>query len=290
MNTQEQYYFLSHYTDNDELCDQLNSLTKNNWGITVLHGGEVDYVPFSMMYRGKVVANVCVGRFDLVINGEELSASMIQTVLTDEQHRNRGLIRQLFEPVKKHIANTTGCTFFTASNEKIEFYAKFGYRSVPLVDHCELNVPDFSGTAQILRKVSYADAPTRANLESVLANRSAVSNQFGFVNRHWLFHWFCHHFHQDNLYFIDELDVFLLLRIEDDSLVILDIVAEEMPTFQQLRPYLPVTEGKTVRTNFCPDRLAVKYKKVISREDSFFFDENFPLPNDCICLPDTQRG
>jgi len=290
MKSQEHYQFLSHYTDNSELCNQLNSLTKNNWGITVLHGGEVDYVPFSMMYNDTIVANVCVGRFDLVINGEQLSASMIQTVLTDEQHRNRGLIRQLFEPVQKHIADSTGRTFFTASKDKVEFYAKFGYRSLPLVDHCVLTVPDYNGRRHSLRKVSYADLSTRTKLDSVLANRSPVSNQFGFVNRHWLFHWFCYYFHQDNLHYIDDLDVFLLLRVEDDGLVILDIVAEQMPTFQQLQPYLPVTEETSIRTNFCPDRLAISYEKVISSEDRFFFDKSFPLPNDCICLPDTQRG
>ena len=112
---------VSHFQDTPDLAAQLNHLTQSIWGITVLDGFASDYVPFSMQTEDEIVANICVGQFDVVVNGEAHPASMIQTVLTHELHRRQGLIRALFVPVQAHIANTTGRTFFIADRDKIEF-------------------------------------------------------------------------------------------------------------------------------------------------------------------------
>lgn len=286
----ERYRYVSHYAEDPQLRESLNRFSRDMWGITVLRGGEQDYVPFSMLYDSEIVANVSVGRFDLVVGGQPVSASMIQTVMTREEHRHRGLIRELFAHVQQHVGETTGRTFLTASKSKERFYGQFGYRAHALTDHCLLPVQPSSGGGRSLRKIDYEAPAERGRLDDTLARRVPVSNQLGFVNRSWLFHWFCRYFYNDAIYFAAELDAYFLLAREHGSLVILDIVSERIPSLEEITTYLPLDGIRTIKTHFCADRLAGNYERIIDSEDFFFTDAAFPTPAGCVCLPETQRG
>ena len=283
------YQCLDRYVEDTHWRESLNRLTRAVWDITVLHGGEVDYVPFSMAYKNEIVANVCAGQFDLVINGELISASMIQTVLTDESHRKRGLIRQLFDPVQSHIAQTTGRTFFTAHKDKIEFYRKFGYQTHPLVDHFTWPIPSARQAQQLLVKVDYQDESQRPLFQAAASRRTAVSNQLGFVQRNWLLFWFCRYFLNNDIYYAADLNAFLIYRVKGDVLELVDIVAEKIPSWAELEPYFDCQVLTTVKCFFTPDRLAVEGTAVMDEQCYFFTDGRMPLP-ELICLPETQRG
>jgi len=285
----KKYQYLDRYVDDSHWRESLNRLTQLNWGITVLHGGEADYVPFAMVYNNEVVANVCAGQFDLVINGEPISASMIQTVLTDESHRMRGLIRQLFDPVQSHIAQTTGRTFFTAHKDKVEFYRKFGYHSHSLVDHFSWPIQDARQAKQSLVKVDYQDDFQRRQFQSAANRRTPVSNQLGFVQRNWLLFWFCRYFLNNDIYYAEALDAYLVYRVKDDVLELVDIVAEKIPTWAELETYFDCQLLTSVKCFFTPDRLALLATEVMDDNFYFFTDGNLPLPA-LICLPETQRG
>lgn len=283
------YTFVSQYQDNPELAAQLNQLTEAIWGITVLDGHPSEYVPFSMQHEGAIVANVCVGQFDVVINGTSQPASMIQTVLTHEHHRRRGLIRQLFKPVQKHIAETTDRTFFTANQDKAEFYAQFGYQNGPLIDFFRWMAEPIEASGRALQKVDLSDRTQREAFEQAVRSRCSVSAVFGFENKPWLLFWFCRHFLSENLYYSADLNVFLLLRIEQDRIDLLDIIGSEIPTGAQLRNVLPINTTTELRCYFVPDKLQIETEPVRSEEDRFFFDAAFPIP-EWVCIPETQRG
>lgn len=283
------YQRIRDYQDDPELAGQLNQLTETIWGITVLDGHPSDYVPFSMQTLDGIVANVCVGCFDVVVNGTEFPANMIQTVLTQENHRRKGLIRQLFTPVQQYIAETTGRTFFTANKDKEQFYAQFGYQCTSLTDYFHWS-PKVTGASESrLQKVDYRDSEQRANFEKAVAQRTAVSNVFGFVHKPWLLLWFCRHFLADNIYYSPELKLYLILRFEAGRIDLLDIIGSSIPAWEQLATVLPVSGVSEVRSYFVPDKLDVEAEPVLAEEDLFFFDAAFPVPAQ-ICLPETQRG
>lgn len=283
------YSFVSHYQERPDLAAKLNQLTESIWGITVLDGHPSDYVPFSMQYADAIVANVCVGQFDVVIHGTSQPASMIQTVLTHEDHRRRGLIRQLFKPVQQHIAETTGRTFFTANQDKAEFYAQFGYQNGPLIDFFRWMAEPTEASARALQKVDFSDARQRQAFEQATQLRVPVSDVFGFENKPWLLFWFCRHFLSQNLYYCTDLKVYLLLRIEQDRIDMLDIIGADIPTWAQLKNVLPIATATELRCYFVPDKLQVEAESVLSEEDRFFFDAAFPVP-ERVCIPETQRG
>ncbi|MDX1475688.1 MAG: GNAT family N-acetyltransferase, partial [Reinekea sp.] len=288
-NTLNGYSFVSHYADNAQLRDSLNRLSNSLWGITVLHGGEADYVPFSQTLNGDVVANVCVGRFCLVADNKTFDASMIQTVMTAEPHRNQGLIRALFQPVQEHIAQTTGRTFFSAHKHMADFYGKFGYRAFPLTDYFAFAPNVNAPASKKMQPIDLNDPAQRQQFERVAELRQAVSQKMGFVQRNWLLHWFCQYFHQRNLYWLPELEAYVIAVFHGEDIEVKDIIALRIPSWAELQPYFSLSEQTVVKFFFSPDQLQCEAQPVMSDEDWFFADEAFPAL-DIYCLPDTQRG
>jgi GNAT superfamily N-acetyltransferase len=285
----EHYQFISHYADDEHWRTSLNALSQSLWGITVLAGGEKDYVPFSYAYENEIVANVSVGRFDCVIDNQKTPASMIQTVMTEESHRNRGLIRELFAQVQEHIQQTTGRTFFTANRNKQAFYGKFGYQTTELIDHFKWTVQTDINPKKVV-KIDWTSDSQKADFMNALAKRAPVSNEFGFVERHWLLLWFIDHFHRENLYFLPELQAYVVCHWDESTFELKDVIAPAIPTWSDIQAYFPVKNGMEVRSYFVPDNLSVRAEKVVDDDDYFYFDDTMPLPAAGVCLPDTQRG
>lgn len=285
----EQYEIISHYADDEHWRNSLNNLAQKLWGITVLVGGERDYVPFSYASENQIVANVCVGRFDCVIDNKPVPASMIQTVMTDEPHRNKGLIRNLFVPVKEHIRKTTGRTFFTANRNKKDFYGKFGYQTSELIDHFRWTAEETENHKNAA-KIDWTNDDQRSDFINALASRAPVSTAFGFVERHWLLLWFIKYFHHNNLYFLPELEAYIICHWDENTFELKDIIAPTIPAWSDIQAYFPIQSGMEIRSYFIPDNLKVSADKVIDEEDYFYFDVAMPLPALGVCLPDTQRG
>jgi hypothetical protein len=290
-----EYKYASHYMDVEHQRDGLNTLSQDIWGITVLHGGETDYTPFSYFIESdsgsSTVANVCVGQFKCVVNGLSVNASMIQTVMTDAEHRKQGLIRNLFNPVQEHIADSTGRTFLTASKNMDVFYGKFGYKPFPLIDHFKFT-GDFSRSHEIreFRKVDLNIPMEYEAFVTMAEKRTPVSENFGFVEKNWLLLWFCKYFHGDNIVYVPSLEAYLIYTLSDGILEFKDIVARKIPTLQQCLDSIDTREIHQIKVFFSPDLLGGFYESVEDDDDWFYTDGEFPIPANGICLPDTQRG
>jgi GNAT superfamily N-acetyltransferase len=287
------YQFFCHYAEDTQLRESLNSLTGSQWGIRVLNQGDVDYHPFSILYENEVVANISVGRFDLVVNGKRQDANMIQTVLTHPDHRNKGLIRTLFHPVQEFIKNDTNVTYFPANKDKQAFYAKFGYQAVPFAECFTAQAEDTTDALAGMFNVDYDNKEAKAALESALSARKSVSNVLGYENRNGLFYWYCDNFHGEKIYYIPALNCYLLCEWEGDQLTLFDIVSSDIPTLKQLLPYLfnySELRIKTIRFMFCPDKLLDNYYTIENTEDHFYSCDNFKLPKQSFCIPETLRG
>jgi hypothetical protein len=197
----------------------------------------------------------------------------------------------LFQHAQRYIEETTQATFFTANSDKKDFYGQFGYQSHELINHYVIRDKfEESLPNETLLKLDWNDHQQRQDFMSKANNRSPVSNQFGFINRNWLLFWFCQHFKQDEIYYAPDLDAYLIYRVEDKVLKLMDIVAETIPTLAQCLLYLDTRQIVRIEIYFTPDLLDVECSPVIDQEDLFFTDSNFPIPDWGVCLPDTQRG
>lgn len=102
---------VSDYMREDTMRHALNELTRKTFFFDFedwVTGGyfEGDYIPYSFIEDGKIIANVSANRMTFLQNGVERNYIQIGTVMTDEAYRRQGLARKLIEHVVKQYKDS----------------------------------------------------------------------------------------------------------------------------------------------------------------------------------------
>ena len=124
---------MKNYRHNDSLRQSFNKLTEMTFGFNFenwyrLGYWREDYVPYSMVDDGVVVANVSVNHTDFLLEGKTVRLIQLGTVMTHPEYRNRGLIRQIMDAIEADYAGSVDGVYLFANDEVLEFYPKFGFR------------------------------------------------------------------------------------------------------------------------------------------------------------------
>lgn len=119
------YEIVKHYRDDPALRASFNALAEKTFGLNFegwYQNGfwQDNYEPYSVVLEGRVVANVSVNRTDLVIRGERKKVLQLGTVMTDEAHRNQGMIRAIMERIGKDYPDVDGIYLF-ANDSVVDF-------------------------------------------------------------------------------------------------------------------------------------------------------------------------
>ena len=127
------YEMIKNYKDNESLRLSFNELAGKTFGQDFedwYQNGfwRENYVPYSIVENGKVIANVSVNITDILWDGELKKFIQLGTVMTEENHRNKGLIRQLMEEVEKDYGTKVDGMYLFANDSVVEFYPKFGFK------------------------------------------------------------------------------------------------------------------------------------------------------------------
>lgn len=110
------------------------------------------YRPNSLVYEGRVVANVSVSPMDLRCMGKELHYLQIGTVMCDPEFRGRGLIHFLMARVLTDWAGKCHGIYLFANRDTQEFYPRFGFEKVREFRHTA-QVQALPGRSQVCRLI-----------------------------------------------------------------------------------------------------------------------------------------
>lgn len=121
-----------HYEKDDALRQSFNALAEETFGLNFENWYRTgfwqgDYIPYSVILDGQVVANVSLSRTDMVIHGQRKRLYQIGTVMTRAEYRNRGYIRAIMEEIEKDTIGADGVYLF-ANDSVLSFYPKFGFQ------------------------------------------------------------------------------------------------------------------------------------------------------------------
>lgn len=282
---------VTNYAKDHELRDSLNQFSQDIFGISVLKEDDVHYVPFSWVKDGKVIANVSVGTFHQIINGKKQIAHMIQTVGTLPEYRKQGLIRGLFEQVDQYIAEQGGKSFFWASQQMVEFYRQFGYRASDLVGHFEELPPSIDAfRPDSVERVDLKDPEARGKLAQALGQRTPVSNVYGDIELGWLFLWYCDQVFGEDVYYIPQLGVYVVYKLEGQDLVLFDVVGKSLPNISELFSYIGDPSIEKIKYIFTPDLIGQAPTAHPDDENMFFTRGSFESPDSEFTIPMMARG
>lgn len=224
----EKIQVIKNYRQNDELRHSFNELAKKTFWIDFedwyQNGYWTDrYNPYSIVMDGKVVANVSVNQTDFAMNGQVKRYIQLGTVMTDEQFRNKGLIRRIMEEIEIDYAGKVDGMYLFANNEVLSFYPKFGFRTAKQYEY----VKEVQSDAEpIFVQVPMKERRVWDMLEEKIKT-GYVQSVFEMVDNSQLNMFYVSKYMQENVYYSEILDAYVIAEIEDDTIVINMVVSDK---------------------------------------------------------------
>jgi len=245
------------------------------------------YTPFSLFREGEVVSSMCVYLLNAVIHGKETRIAQISGVGTDPLFRRQGLNRELTTTALTWAQDKTDNGFFLfADKVAIPFYEACGFSS--LVEHVEHTEPRKVTPINGLIRLNPDNPGDLQKIDSYADKRIPVSNTFSVMNKKLLM------FHvlyskREHLYEIPDLECVVSFKRQNGCLSIYDIIGANIPTFQELYPYITDTFEKTIEFHFHTDKLNVDNMIIKPRVDSCSFVKG-PFPFEKPVFPSTSQA
>jgi ribosomal protein S18 acetylase RimI-like enzyme len=212
------------------------------------------FTPFSFFEGDKIISNVCIYSLDAVVNGKPTRLAQISSVGTSPDWRRKGLNRQLTNIGLEWAGGNHDGVFLFSDTGAISFYEACGFR--PIEEYVEFVE---AGTVDRIDGIVKLDPENRQDLDriyEVAKRRTPVSNRFSILNAKLvMFHVL--YYLRVHLFEIPDLDCVVFFKREEGILKIFDILAERIPSWSELHPYLADEGDRIVEFHFHADKLGI---------------------------------
>lgn len=247
---------VKNYMLDENLRHGLNDLTTRVFGFDfegwVTNGYfEGDYIPYSYEENGKIIANASVNIMNFNYGSEKRNYIQIGTVMTDEAYRKNGLASRLMNEIINDYKDKCDGIYLFANLEALGFYDKVGFKQVK---ECRYSLKEncmsiLSGEDNTLIKVEKEDEALAKKYFDYVRNGNKYSG-FQQKNRFGL----CMFYTGDmeGVYYIEDLDVFVVLDEEDSTLIVQDIFANKSVKLEKVLSKLD-SKYDSVRLGFTPN-------------------------------------
>ena len=125
--------FIKDYMDHAHYRYLLCQMTKSifdfsfeDWYSAGHHDGE--YIPYSFVNKGGIVANAAANITKTMINGDEKLYIQLGTVMTRPQYRKMGLARTLIEKILSDYRGKVDGFYLYANLNALGFYERIGFQ------------------------------------------------------------------------------------------------------------------------------------------------------------------
>lgn len=254
----QKYDLVSDYRFNESLKQSFNSLAMKTFKLDFR--GWYDrgywndnYIPYSFVDKGKVIANASVNKMSIIINGETYRAIQVGTVMTDENYRNQGLAKQLMQHILKEYENSCDFLYLFANETVLDFYPRFGFTRL---DESEFSVDLAKSSIQKntdakVKLLTIENDP--ALLEKFAKNRYVNSSVLDVEqNESLLLFYFTLVFHEA-IFYVEDLETIVLMEEEEDIVRIFDIISLQAPNVEAVLASIVKQTTKKVVFSFTPD-------------------------------------
>lgn len=257
------------YRDNEALRASFNRLAKKTFGLNFENWYQNgfwkdNYIPYSVIEDGEVVANVSVNACNMNYDGRIVRLIQIGTVMTDPDYRGKGYSRALMERVISDYEGKVDGMYLYANDSVVDFYPRFGF--------VESKEYQYSKSVDITRDqtatlVPMADKSDWDKMVKIL-NEKEQNSKVYMVSNLGLYMFYLSQFMQENTFYIPECDSYAIAEIEDDTLILHAIIGNG--NLDQIISSFG-KDIKTVLLNFTPKNPAGFQVKELFEEDSHFF-------------------
>jgi len=227
------------------------------------------YESHAVIENGKMLANVCIYKTDMIVCGQPVRTHQFGAVATRAHERGKGLSQLLINHVLREYPDTPA--FLAANPSVVDFYPRFGFRPVqtyrPMVDVTINNCADigleYSPDAECVRSALYGNRVYSSLVDSV--NTQSVE----------IFHMLMEY--EGSIYLLPDCGAIIIGQQADNILFLAHVISAKPITFDDLIKELPFSGITCVAFGFCPDWLGVNPRWVLS-DELYFIKGPWDLP------------
>lgn len=232
----KEYRFVKDYKDNDTLRKSLGDLAKKVFGIEMelwykTGYWQEQYIPYSIVFKENVIANISVNLMRFVEKDRTRNLIQLGTVITEKSYQGKGLSRFLMERVLEDYQGKTEGIYLFANDSVLDFYPKFGFEKSKEYQYSKMvqnqgkqtvtlkhlkSKEELKELEQIIKAHNYIGAFEMDNLGLLMFYASTILN--------------------DNVYYMEESDTYIIADVKDDTLVLYSILSKG-----------PVNEASVIR-------------------------------------------
>lgn len=250
----EQLSIIKNYREDESLRKSFNELAKDTYGFTFedwyKNGYWTDkYNPYSIVMDNKVVANVSVNTMAFSVNGKRETYIQLGTVMTDENYRNKGLIRAIMNEIDREYNGSVDGMYLFANTSVLEFYPKFGYKEgaqyqcskvMPTV-HRELNMVSDNPIRQVQMNNKEDWTVLKTAIEKSVRNSSVDMS-----NNSELVMFYITKFMQNNVYYVEEERAYVVAEMEEEELFLHHVFSDKVVHMDRVIDAFPNTIKKVI--------------------------------------------
>lgn len=227
---------IKNYRDNDGLRHSFNRLAQQTFGLTFEQWYQngywrENYIPYSIVDGGRVVANVSVNITDMYMKGERRHLIQLGTVMTEESCRNRGLIRRLMGEIEADYGAAVDGIYLFANDGVLDFYPRFGFRPAKEYEY-ERTVTGFTARPS-MQPVPMREAAAWKRLEGAIRD-SRFGGQLRMAGNSDLIMFYVTQFMQENVYYVPSLDTYAIAELSEGELLLHQVYGPAEVSLEQV--------------------------------------------------------
>ncbi|EQA4177953.1 GNAT family N-acetyltransferase [Listeria monocytogenes] len=289
------YEMISDYKDNKMYRDSFNKLAESTYDINFeewFRSGfwNDKYVCYSYIDNNEVISNVSINKMNLIYQGENYSALQIGTVMTHPNYRGQGLAKNLLNHVIAKYEDQYDFLYLFANDTVLDFYPKFGFERIEessfTVDACNLKKK-----ASKLKKLNPDNKTDFQLISRIVSERAPLSNILDVKESEDLLMFYVLIALKNELYYLEELDVIVLMEQEGTDLYVLDILSTKKLDVVEVLSYLSTKKIETIHLLFTPEKSKyIDAAYIIETEDMLFVRPNVLTSENYFLFPATSHA
>ena len=246
------------------------------------------YRPFSYFNGNALVANICVYSMNMTIQGKRRLVAQISGVGTIPEYRRKGLSFDLTQKALEWARNSHDLLYLFAEIEAAGLYQKCGFRQINEYKACvSVSGKDAQPGAVKL------DIQRKEHVEQIYriaSEREPVSDILG-VSNSKLFMFWCLYSLKDYIYYISDLNLLVIFKLDKGLLTIFDIAGANVPSFATIYPYICSKTDEKVEFLFMVDKMDLGSYDLIKVDDNgTHILGDFPVDSSEFILPFTTQA
>ncbi len=218
----------TNYKDDKQLRESFCELANKVFGLDLASWyangfWQDDYIPYSVIEDGKVVANVSVNICNMKFKSRIHHLAQLGTVMTDPQYREKGYGRMLMEKVIAECDRMYEGTYLYAEEHMMPYYEKFGFERI-YEYRCKKKV-NITNKA-VVEKVPMNSKEDWDKMVDIIQRRQQYGQRI-MVNNPGLFMFYLTGPMSECVYYIPSTETYVIAGCEGENLTVHAIFSEE---------------------------------------------------------------